>query len=1283
MKQIFIFLYSFFQKNTTFFWISLFLVFGISLFFAFNIKFEQDISRMIPFDSKIEAMNDVLHKNQASDQTIFTLSFKNGNIENPDSLIALKEVFQRDLLTKIDSGIVQFNNPINKKNEQQLINVALNYLPLFLQVDDYKRIEELIQEDEVAHSLQSQQKLLMSPAGMVAGQWISSDPIGMLGLVMEKFQNLHLDNSYELYQGNLFSNDFKKINFFLESIYSASETGQNNVLFSKINDIVHQWELQYPEIDVLYFGAPAVAAGNAKQMQQDTILTLSITIILLIVLFWYVFKRKRTVILMMFPVLFGAIFGLGMTAIIQESISIIALGAGAVILGIAVDFSLHFITHSMSSNNMKENIASLVFPLTLGALTTIGAFWGLTFASAPLLKDIGIFASFSLCGASLFTLIFLPQLLEKFKIQKEEKEEVPFAFLGKLAAYKPEKSKWLFFAVILVTPIFWYFSDQVTFQGDLMQLNYLSPDLMKAQDELNKDNSFALSSLFLVSKNKDVNQTFKNLEQNKEIIDDLMISGKVREVLDPTLILPSVEIQQERIQRWLDFWDEEKVNSLMNVVNHESKKLGFKDQAFSNFKTLLSKSYEPFDHATKDFLKTMLPNSLGQQNDEYLAITTLKINSEYRQDIMERFEDSSLIVTDRQSVSESMLKNLQLDFDKIFFIAGILVFVTLLIAYGRIELAIIAFLPLVITWIWILGLMGIFGIEFNVVNIIISTLIFGLGDDYSIFMMNSLLEKYKTGKNKIQVSRSAIYLSVLTTIIGLGALLFAQHPALKSIALVSVLGLTCVLFVSQVVQPVLFNFLIQNRVDKGFMPFTLWSLIKSLFSFLYFFIGCLLLTFMGFLLIGLKPFGQKRSKYIFHYLLSKYTRSVMYIMINVKKVEIFESTKYFDKPRVFIANHSSFLDILIMTMLHPKLILLTNKWVWNSPVFGKIVKMADYYPIVEGVDDSLVRLQKMVDQGYGIVVFPEGTRSVDDKIKRFHKGAFFIAEKLKLDVVPVILHGVSYTMQKGDFLLKDGHITIHLKNEIKYSNLEFGASYQERTKFISKWFRKEYNKIKVKNEEPVYFREQLIRSYLYKGPVLEWYSKIKTKMENNYQLFHELLPKNGRIYDLGCGYGFLSNILSWTAPDRQVIGIDYDKDKIEIAANNYLRNSSNSVNPNFTHLDLKEVDLEKSKGIILTDVLHYLIPEEQVMLLDKCYRSLENEGVLIVRDGLADVGKRHKTTMFTEFLSTKLFKFNQTNNDLYFLKYDFLNDWAADKRLSVEVRSEERRTSNTIFIFRK
>jgi predicted RND superfamily exporter protein len=80
--------------------------------------------------------------------------------------------------------------------------------------------------------------------------------------------------------------------------------------------------------------------------------------------------------------------------------------------------------------------------------------------------------------------------------------------------------------------------------------------------------------------------------------------------------------------------------------------------------------------------------------------------------------------------------------------------------------------------------------------------------------MDGLLQEYKTGKKVLSSYKSSIFLSAITTITGLGVLIFAKHPALRSIAAISIIGIVCVVIMSQILIPFLFNILIKNRAEK-------------------------------------------------------------------------------------------------------------------------------------------------------------------------------------------------------------------------------------------------------------------------------------------------------------------------------------------------------------------------------------------------------------------------------------------------------------------------------------
>ncbi len=127
---------------------------------------------------------------------------------------------------------------------------------------------------------------------------------------------------------------------------------------------------------------------------------------------------------------------------------------------------------------------------------------------------------------------------------------------------------------------------------------------------------------------------------------------------------------------------------------------------------------------------------------------------------------------------------------------------------------------------------------------------------------------------------------------------------------------------------------------------------------------------------------------------------------------------------------------------------------------------------------------------------------------------------------------------------------------LKAGDLFFGVDYTERSKFLGRYFRQQYAKLKEESEQPRFFREKLIYNYIYKGPVLEWYLRVKIRLENDYQLFHDLLPKQGRILDIGCGYGFMSYMLAICSTGREIIGYDYDEEKIAVANHCFSRNEN-------------------------------------------------------------------------------------------------------------------------------
>ncbi len=178
------------------------------------------------------------------------------------------------------------------------------------------------------------------------------------------------------------------------------------------------------------------------------------------------------------------------------------------------------------------------------------------------------------------------------------------------------------------------------------------------------------------------------------------------------------------------------------------------------------------------------------------------------------------VVVDPFYYTGSMITLVHQDFNTTLFISSIFVLIVLLFSFKDIFLALIAFLPMFLSWYVVQGWMAIFGLPFNLVNIVISTFIFGIGVDYSIFVMQGLIAGMKSGDNRLlEDHKVAIFFSAFVLIVVVTVMLFAAHPALKSIGVSTLIGMASTILITYSLQPLFFRWLMKwpfmrKRVEK-------------------------------------------------------------------------------------------------------------------------------------------------------------------------------------------------------------------------------------------------------------------------------------------------------------------------------------------------------------------------------------------------------------------------------------------------------------------------------------
>jgi len=1220
--------HQFLQKNRIGSALALLLIFMGLVFLVSKIRFEEDISKLIPINAENKDLQKVLKTVNFTDKII--VNIKLNDSAEIDDLFNYATEYVDSLEANSANYIKNIRGKVDEENMFRTMDFVYQNLPLFLNKEDYETISNKIFPDSIAATTEANYRTLISPSGIVSKDIILRDPLGLSFIALKKLRQLGASDDFVLREGFLLNKNEKNILLFISPKYSSSETAENSKFAEQLYLLRDKLNQKYAgNVSSEYFGAALIAVANAEQIKNDIQFTVGITFTLLILVFILFYRRLYIPVILFVPTLFGGLFAMAILYLIREEISAISLGIGSVLLGVTLDYSLHILTHIRNNETTENLYKDITQPILMSSLSTALAFLCLLFLESQALQDLGLFAALSVLGASVFALFFIP-LVYKNPVAKSKRKNI----LDSIAGFQFHKSKILIGGVVILLIVSFFTYPRVDFDKDISKLNYEPEEIKTAMRHLDELTDISSKSVYLATYGKSVESTLQLNDSIHQKLELMKSTGEITGFNSIGALVHSQRNQREKINQWRAFWDENRKGETETSLIKSGTEIGFKPTTFSNFYNFLNKDFQTLKPEDYQQVPSMLLEDFITTEADFTTITALvKLKENNAASVKESFKDfPNTIVIDRQEMNETFLGNLKNDFHSLIGYCLIAVLIILLLFFRSFSLTLVTITPIFLTWFLTMGIMGLFQIKFNIFNIIISTFIFGLGIDYSIFMTKGLQKQLQTGEKLMVTHKTSIMLSVLTTILGIGVLIFAEHPALYSISIVSIIGIFSAMFAAFTIQPLLFQLFIGSSKKPPVKP---RMFIHSVLSFGYFGLGGILVSIYGVTILPLLPIAKKTKKYWYHKKISKFMKSVLYTNPMIKKKVINENNEDFLKPSVIIANHTSFLDILAIGMLHPKICFLVNDWVYHSPIFGKAVQVADFYPVSKGIENSMDQLKEKLDEGYSIMAFPEGTRSETNKIKRFHKGAFYLAEHFELDILPVLIHGNSEVNPKGSFIIDDGSITVKILPRIPYGKGSFGKSYTQQGKKVGAYFRSEFLKLRKEMESPTYFHHLILKEYRYKGDSL--YKAVKKDLKEFSKSYYEVINhvnKDSKILHVSNNYGQLDFLLALDGADRKIISVIEDKEACKILQNSYLTQKHETLS--FKSI-LEKDDFDTCETLIIDSV------QKASELVQETPKNLQT--IVLIKEAATIETKNITTLGFQEkYLDANIIVFEYSGN---------------------------------------
>lgn len=795
---MFVRLYRFFQKKKILLYTLLIVSSIVFIFFGVKIHFEEDLSQLLP--------------STGSDDSGLVF----GNLKVKDKIFMQMTGAEPEVLTGyvdelMDSILLQEKDIANTLYRMDAdvalgaLDFAMMHVPSFVDASMYKKFDEAIANAD--ETMARNYDMIMSDETGTLTQVVSTDPLNLRSCLLPE---LSASAGFTLVDGHLFSPDSTVALMFISPGFQSFDSHSGDRFMRHINHCIKEFSKVHPDVQIYMHGAPVRSGGNSKIMKRDIFLTIGISLFIILIALSFSFKSTSAIWRNLLPVAYGTFFSLACIYWIKGQMSLMAMGIGTVVLGTAISYCLHVLIHQRFVGNVEQMLKDEAKPVCLGCLTTIGAFLGLMFTQSELLRDFGLFATFALIGNTLFALVFLPHFLRDENTKR--KEEV-FNMIDKINNYPYDRNPIVIGLLSIAILIGIVMSPKVQFDNNLKHIGYESDNLHQSEalyaEKINGNNYqryYAVNAPTL-------DAALDNNLRLSFVLDSLQKKGDIVEYTPVVASLFQSEKEQwKRIEGWKAYWTPAKVAQARAAVRAAASHYELDPEVFEPFFAMIGADYEPGNLYEEGILPDgLLCNFIEKSDGKYLIFNSVKMSEENKEKV-DDFVDAMphVVVVDPFYYTGGMISLIHKDFTTTLVISSVFVLLVLLFSFKDVLLALLAFMPMGLSWYMVQGWMAILGLQFNLINIVISTFIFGIGVDYSIFVMQGLLAEARNGDTHLlNYHKAAVFFSAFVLIVVVVSMLFATHPALKSIGFSTLIGMLSTVLITYTLQPLFFRWMMK------------------------------------------------------------------------------------------------------------------------------------------------------------------------------------------------------------------------------------------------------------------------------------------------------------------------------------------------------------------------------------------------------------------------------------------------------------------------------------------
>lgn len=811
-------------------------VVGLALLSATRLRFDPDVLHLLPKRNEaVTAYRRMLDEFGTADTFVAGIRIPEGAPVDP-YLVYADELAERLRATGLFHAVEH-----RLAEPEELLREFLPRAISFLDAEERERVAARLADDAIARHVQELRRTLETPQALAVKELVKLDPLGLSTVFLDRLGAGRGPIAVDWTSGRYLSRDHRLLLVLGRPVRSPQDLSFNHELLDRVTAEAQALRGRWPEMlqglelpppELMWGGRYVIALDDESLIWRDVTLNAATSIAGVLGLFWLAYRRTSLLALVFSPLFCGLAITFGFASLAVGVLASTTAGVTALLVGLGDDFVIvlygRYVAERWRGASVEDSMRAMgggtVRGVILGAMTTSATFCAFLITDFTGLYQMGLIVGIGILFCLLAVLFLVPAMIGWSEERHRKRESTPrlhiFAFgvekLTGLAMRHPRKTLG---AAVVLTVLAVAVAPRLRFDDSVEALRPAGNRGIVAQEEVNRHFGSGFDHMSLVVEAPTLDEVLALAARAAGGARELVASGRLGGYDAVTSILPSPASQRESLE-WLAAGradgrlDAARIHrSFAAAASAE----GLRVEPFEAGLDLLERALAPPGPVTRETLlelpqgKALLDRYLRQTPGGWKSVVRLyNLPGRPKREVPEAAIDlaASLgpgaTLTGMNVLSRSLRAEIWRDAFASAGIGLVLVIVLLWADFRSLRTALLALVPLLVGIAWMVGLMVLFDLHLNFMNIFVLTMILGIGAHYGIHVIHRFVEERETPGGDVQeaVEETArgVLLAALTTVVGFGSLATSHYPGLVSMGLVSIVGTlsTCLVAVAVV-----------------------------------------------------------------------------------------------------------------------------------------------------------------------------------------------------------------------------------------------------------------------------------------------------------------------------------------------------------------------------------------------------------------------------------------------------------------------------------------------------